>query len=158
MEERNNNYAEENQKIINDLLEALEEAAAENDFLSQTIVNNNIGAITEERRKLLAETKDAKENANKEIIKAEKIREEYDAKLKEINKLLKEVNTKTEEINKYIDSEVSKRIKNDKNKLLKPYIIKEQKYKKRFIILIIVNAILLLSFLMLLHAGYVSVL
>lgn len=70
-------YLNEAIDVINSLNEAIDELIKENTFLADTIVNANYGKITVERRELLQELEQAKQE-----------RVEYEMKLEALTKYL----------------------------------------------------------------------
>ena len=130
------------QKMINALTEAkavqeeylaaLEKLESENDFLAETITHNNLGKIVVERKKLLAENRAIKSNAESSLKEARCIRSEYEQKLDKITSLIKDVALKQSDIDSYIDSESDVKIQEQKDKLNNDYMKQKQKLQNEF--------------------------
>ena len=103
---------------------ALDEMDKENKFLADTIVQNQLGRITEERRKLLVKMEQT--NASSQKIKSDALamKSEYGKKLDKITILIQDVKAKQSDIDSYIDSESDAKIADTKKSLNTEYMKK----------------------------------
>ena len=84
MIEQLNKALEQAMEVQDKYSAALDEMASENKFLTDTILQNKMGLITEERRKLLAEVNQANASSQNAIREAQKLKSEYERKLSKI--------------------------------------------------------------------------
>ena len=119
-------------EIQDQLSEALTECENENTFLTETIVNNNLGLIVTERRELLSKNRDIKYDADKAINEANAIKNEYSQRLDKIAKMIKDVSNKQSSIDKCIDSEADKKISNLKQANSEMLKKERQKLQKEY--------------------------
>ncbi len=112
--------------------EMLDKLTEENQFLTETITQNNLGRLSTERRKLIEENREIKVSSDKALRDAKRIRSEYEYKLDKIADITKDILSKQEDINKYIDQESEKKIQEIKQNLKNKYNVNKSELQEKF--------------------------
>ena len=90
-------------ELCQELMDIISSLKDENSFLTDTIVNANLGKITEERRTLQLQMSRMEEDARKISKEANAAKIEYEQKIRKVNSLLKDIKFKQDNINTCIN-------------------------------------------------------
>ena len=110
----------------------IEELRSENDLLTSTILNNEIGKIAEERRQLRKEIRESKDNERRASVELQNYKAEYDNKYDELVVRLQDVKAKQTNIDDYIVSEAAEMIKEEQKSLEEQYSVRVQTLKDKY--------------------------
>lgn len=111
---------------------AIAELRSENNLLSSTILNKEMGKISEERRQLRKEIRECKANESRAYNELQTYKDEYTDKYDELIERLQDVKSKQTDIDDYIAFEGERLVSDEKKRLQEQYSSREQTLKNKY--------------------------
>ena len=110
-------------------IDALKE---ENQFLADTLTQNKLGKITEERRDIKERLRQLKQSSEEAIKEADNIKGDYECKLEKLTIMIQDIKKKQSDIDVYINNEAENKISNKIDELENKYKKKNSKLQKEY--------------------------